>query len=120
MSHDFSDGNFATVERRHTRSRRQQFGDGIVEGNFAARDEFCKQRGGHRLGDRANFERGVLIVWALRIRIRTVIDRRNRAVVDHAGRDTGAGTIALETLLECRAHIVIADGEGGRCAKHDG
>jgi hypothetical protein len=23
-------------------------------------------------------------------------------------------------LLECRAHIVVADGEGGRCAKHDG
>lgn len=119
MGHDVTDGDFATVERRHRRSRRQQLGDWIVESNFPAGDEFRKQRGRHRLGDGADFERRMLVIGALGIRIRTVIGRRDLAVVYHPGRDAGAGAIALETLLECRAHIIVADGKGGRCAERD-
>ena len=91
---------------------------GSLSAIFAARDEFGKQRGGHGLGDGADLERRVLIVGTLGIRIRAVIGRRDRAVVYHAGRDTRAGAIALETLLECRTHIVVADGIGGRCARY--
>ena len=58
---DVADGDLATVERRHARPRRQQFGDRIVECDFAACDQFGEQGGGHRLGDGADFERRVLV-----------------------------------------------------------
>jgi hypothetical protein len=55
---------------------------------------------------RADFERRVLIVGALGIRIRAEISARGRVTVDHRSRDAGTSAIVLETLLECRPQIV--------------
>ena len=117
---DVADGDLAPVERRHARSRRQQLGDGIVERDFAARDEFGEQCGGHRLGDGADLERRVLIVRAPGFRVGAEVGARGRAAVDHRRRDAGTGTIGLEALLECRAEIVVAHGKGRHCGKRDG
>ena len=93
---------------------------GSIECNFAARDEFGEQCGRHRLGDGADFERRVLIVGALRFRIRAEIGACGGAAVDHRCRNASAGAIVLEALLECRAQIAIAHGRGRHCRKHDG
>lgn len=109
MGDDVADGDLAAVERRHAGSRRQQLGDRIVKGDFAAFDELGQQDTGHRLAVRADLERRVLVIRSLGLR--ADIGAGGRALVDHRRCDAGAGAIVLEAPFECSTQLVVAHGK---------
>jgi hypothetical protein len=105
------------VERGYVRPWRQQFRQGVVNGDYAPPDNLGEQGSGHRLGDGADFECCALIDRALGFRISAEIGSDRGTVFDDGRSDAGAGTVTLEALLECAAQLVFAGSHRRRLLK---